>query len=70
MSAEDFKKGDDVTWNTRNGETHGHVVETVTEPMKIKNNEIKASEDNPKILVESDKTGAKAAHKPDTVHKA
>ncbi|GBR09064.1 MULTISPECIES: hypervirulence associated TUDOR domain-containing protein [Asaia] len=69
MSAKDFKKGDDVTWKTSNGETEGHVVKTVTKPMKIKKNEIKASKDDPKILVESDKTGAKAAHKPETLHK-
>jgi len=69
MSAKDFKKGDDVTWKTSNGETEGHVVKTVTKPMKIKSNEVKASKDNPKIVVESDKTGAKAAHKPDTLHK-
>jgi len=69
MSAKDFKKGDDVTWKTSNGETEGHVVKTVTEPMKIKKNEIKASKDDPKILVESDKTGAEAAHKPEALQK-
>ena len=69
MVSSKFSKGDDVTWNTRNGETEGHVVKTVTEPMKIKNNKVKASKDDPKVLVESDKTGAKAAHKPDALHK-
>ena len=69
MVSSKFSKGDDVTWNTRNGETEGHVVKTVTEPMKIKNNKVKASKDDPKVLVESDKTGARAAHKPDALHK-
>lgn len=69
MSSNDLKKGDDVTWKTSNGETDGHVVDTVIKPIKIKNNEVKASKDNPKVVVESDKTGAKAAHKPDTLHK-
>ncbi|WP_222548012.1 DUF2945 domain-containing protein [Asaia lannensis] len=69
MASSKFRKGDDVTWNTRNGETEGHVVKTVTKPMKIKNNKVKASKDDPKVLVESDKTGARAAHKPDALHK-
>lgn len=69
MASSKFRKGDDVTWNTRNGETEGHVVKTVTEPMKINNNKVKASKDDPKVLVESDKTGARAAHKPDALHK-
>lgn len=67
--AKDLKKGDEVTWNTPQGETEGKVEKTVTDDIKIKGNTIKASEDNPKVVVKSDKTGAKAAHKPESVDK-
>lgn len=69
MSGKEFDKGDDVAWNTRNGETEGHVVKTVTKPIRIKNNQVKASKDDPKIVVESARTGAKAAHKPESLKK-
>ncbi|AQS88993.1 hypothetical protein AA101099_2000 [Neoasaia chiangmaiensis NBRC 101099] len=62
-----FKKGDAVTWKTQHGETHGHVEKTITKQIKIKNNDVKALAKNPKIVVKSDKTQAKAAHKPDAL---
>jgi hypothetical protein len=66
---DDLSKGDDVTWNTPQGETEGEVVERITSDTTIKDNDVKASEDNPKYIVESDKTGARAAHKPDALDK-
>jgi hypothetical protein len=65
----DLSKGDDVKWNTSQGKTEGEVVERITDDIKIKDNKVQASEDNPKYLVESDKTGAKAAHKPESLDK-
>jgi hypothetical protein len=69
MAGKSFKSGDKVKWDTSQGETHGHVVKTITNPMKIKSYTAKASKDDPKILVESEKTGAKAAHKPEELRK-
>lgn len=66
---ETFKKGDSVAWDASQGEIHGTVVKKVTEPMKIKGHEVKASKDNPEYLVKSDKTGAEAAHKPGELRK-
>jgi hypothetical protein len=66
---DDLSKCDDVTWNTPQGETEGEVVERITSDTTIKDNDVKASEDNPKYIVESDKTGARAAHKPDALDK-
>ncbi len=57
------KPGDRVRWNTSQGETQGKVVKKLTEPTQIKGHAVKASPDNPEYLVESSKTGAKAAHK-------
>jgi hypothetical protein len=62
-------KGDKVEWNTSQGTTSGEVKKRVTSPTKIKGHEVKASEDNPQYVVESDKTGEQAAHKPDSLRK-
>lgn len=67
--AHTFKKGDKVAWDSRNGEVHGTVEKKITESMKIKNHEVKASKEEPQYLVTSDKTGAEAAHKPEELRK-
>jgi hypothetical protein len=61
---ETFKQGDKVAWNTSQGKTHGKVVKKLTSDVQIKGTKVTASEDNPSYLVESDKTGEEAAHKP------
>lgn len=62
-----FRKGDAVTWPTSQGETHGTVVRVLTSPTDIKHHRVAASKDNPEVLVKSDKSGAVAAHKPETL---
>jgi hypothetical protein len=64
-----LKKGDEVEWNTSQGKTHGKVVRKLTSPTKIKGHKVAASEDNPEFLVESDKSGEQAAHKPESLRK-
>ena len=65
-----WKKGDKVRWNTSQGETHGIVVDVKTSDFSIEGTDLKASEDDPRIVVESDKSGKRAAHKPDALKKA
>ena len=67
--ADEFRRGDAVEWNTPQGKTHGKVIRKLTEPTDIKGHHIAASKDNPEYLVESDKSGAQAAHKPDALKK-
>ena len=67
--AQDFKAGDHVAWNTSQGETRGVVKKRQTTPTKIKGHQVAASKDNPEYIVQSDKTGALAAHKPDALKK-
>lgn len=67
--AKELKKGDKVEWNSSQGTIKGTVEKKVTSPMKIKTHEVKASKENPEYLVKSDKTGAKAAHKPGQLKK-
>jgi hypothetical protein len=64
---EEFKKGDKVEWKTSQGMTSGKVVKKLSSPTDIKGHHVAASVDNPEYLVESDKTGKQAAHKPDTL---
>ncbi|HEX8373628.1 MAG TPA: DUF2945 domain-containing protein [Geminicoccaceae bacterium] len=66
---ESLKKGDKVSWDTSRGKTHGEVVEKLTSPKQIKGHVAKASKEEPQYLVESDKTGAQAAHKPEELEK-
>lgn len=63
------KSGDKVAWNTQHGETEGTVKKQVTKDAKVQGRTVKADKDNPKLVVESDKTGKQAAHKPDALHK-
>jgi hypothetical protein len=64
-----LKKGDQVEWETSQGTTSGKVKKRVTSATKIKGHEVKASKDNPQYVVESDKSGNEAAHKPDALRK-
>lgn len=57
-----LKPGDKVKWTHRQGASTGHVVKVQTKPTHIKDHKVSASKDHPEYIVESDKTGAKAAH--------
>jgi hypothetical protein len=69
MSGKSFKKGERVEWQTSQGTTHGKVVKKLTAPLEIKGHHVAASEENPEYLVESDKSGDEAAHKPEALKK-
>lgn len=69
MTEKTFKAGDTVAWDHSQGTTRGKVVRKLTRPMKIKDHTVAASPDNPEYLVESGKTGARAAHKPSELRK-
>ena len=58
-----LKRGDRVEWNTSQGKTAGKVVKKLTSKTRIKGHTAKATKEHPLYLVESAKTGAKAAHK-------
>ena len=64
------KKGDKVEWNASQGTIKGTVEKVVTSETKIKGHVAKATKDHPQVLVHSDKTGAKAVHKPEELKKA
>lgn len=70
MSEKLFSPGDRVKWDHSQGTTTGKVVRKVTRPTRIQDHKVAASKDNPEYIVESGKTGARAAHKPSALRKA
>ncbi|MFS0703690.1 DUF2945 domain-containing protein [Cellulomonas sp. 179-A 9B4 NHS] len=56
-------KGQKVSWNTSQGRTHGKTVERRTEDFTFDGQQFRASKDEPYWLVESEKSGKRAAHK-------
>jgi hypothetical protein len=68
--AKELKPGDRVQWNTPQGKTTGTVKKKLTAAKKIKGHVAKATREHPEYLVQSDKSGKQAAHKPGELHKA
>lgn len=59
----DLSVGDRVSWNTSQGRTRGRVVERKTRDFEFAGQHFTASSDEPAYLVESEKSGDRAAHK-------
>ncbi len=67
--AQEFKEGDKVEWNTPQGKTRGVIKEKLTSRTEVGGQTVAASDDDPRYLVESEKSGKEAAHKPDALTK-
>ncbi len=65
-----LRKGDKVHWNTPQGQTTGKTVEKKTQEFTFEGQKFDASEDAPYWVVESEKSGSRAAHKESTLKKA
>lgn len=70
MTEKTLEAGDTIRWDHSQGPTTGKVVKKVTSPTTIKGHKVAASKVNPEYIVESARTGARAAHKPSELHKA
>jgi hypothetical protein len=64
-----FQQGDHVQWNTSGGTTTGVIQKRLTSETHVSGQKVAASEDDPRYLVKSDKSGKEAAHKPDSLEK-
>ncbi len=69
MAQEEFEQGDEVEWNTPQGKTRGTVKKKLTSRTEVGGQTVAASEDDPRYLVQSEKTGKEAAHKSDALEK-
>ena len=67
--ADKLKEGDRVEWDTSQGKTRGKVIKKQTTRTKIKTHKVAASADKPQFIVESEKSGKRAAHKPGELRK-
>ena len=65
-----LSKGTRVSWNTSQGTTHGKAVDKRTEPFQHDGQKFNASADDPYWIVESEKSGARAAHKESSLTEA
>ena len=65
----EITKGDRVSWNTSQGRTRGVVVERKTRDFEFADQHFTASADEPAFIVESDKSGDRAAHKGSALRK-
>lgn len=70
MSERTFREGDRVAWDHSQGTARGKVVRVATTDGHIKDFHYRASEDDPRFIVESEETGAHAAHTADELRKA
>ena len=66
---EELKQGDEVSWKTHGTTTSGTVQEKITSDTEAAGRTVRASKDDPQYLVESDKSGRDAVHKPDALTK-
>ena len=63
------KRGDRVEWSSHGGTAVGKVKKKLTSDTQIKGQQIRASEDDPRYLVESEKSGGEAAHKAEALER-
>ena len=65
----ELEVGDRVSWNTSQGRTRGKVVERKTKDFEFAGQHFTASNDEPAFMVESEKSGDRAAHKGSALRK-
>ncbi len=62
------KQGDHVTWRSHGQTVEGTVKKEITQDTEAAGRTVRASDYEPQYLVESDKTGREAVHKPEALH--
>jgi hypothetical protein len=62
--ADELRKGDEVEWSSHGGTAVGRVIRKITSNTTAAKRKVRASKDEPQLLVRSDKSGGEAVHKP------
>jgi len=65
----DLKPGDRVDWNTPQGMTTGKIVRAITTHSELDGHTVAASKDDVHYEVESEKSGKRAVHRAEALHK-
>ena len=66
--AQEFDKGDHVSWKSHGGTAEGTVQRKITDDTEAAGRTVRASEDDPQSEVKSEKSGGTAVHKPSALH--
>ncbi len=69
MTDKELSKGDEVSWKSHGGTAEGKVKKKITTETEAGGRTVKASKDEPQYLVESEKSGGEAVHKPGALKK-
>ncbi|MCW2759133.1 MAG: hypothetical protein JWO46_2879 [Nocardioidaceae bacterium] len=69
MTDKDLSTGDQVECNSHGSTAEGEVKKKITSDTRAAKRKVKASQDDPQYLVESDKSGGEAVHRPDALRK-
>ncbi|NEA43774.1 DUF2945 domain-containing protein [Streptomyces sp. SID11385] len=64
-----LRRGDDVAWSSHGQEVEGEVTKKVDTRTEAAGRTVDASPEEPQYEVESDKSGKRAVHKPDSLRK-
>jgi hypothetical protein len=64
-----FHVGDHVSWNSEAGRVRGVIQKKLTAATRLKGYIVRASEEEPQYVIESDKTDHVAVHKGSALHK-
>jgi hypothetical protein len=64
-----LKPGDRVDWNTPQGMTTGKIVRAITTHMELDGHTVAASKDDVHYEVQSEKSGKRAVHRAEALHK-
>ena len=67
--ADEFSKGDHVSWKSHGGTAEGTVEKKITKDTEEAGRTVRASKDDPQYLVQSEKSGGEAVHKPGALKK-
>jgi hypothetical protein len=62
------KKGQKVQWHSLPGYVDGEVVEVVYEEKEVDGKSVKASKEDPRVVLKSDSSGKICVHKPEAVY--
>ena len=69
MADDELHRGDKVTWKSHGGTAEGKVKKKITSETEAGGRKVKASKDEPQYLVQSEKSGGEAVHKPGALKK-
>ena len=69
MTDKSLRKGDRVEWDSHGGTAVGKVKKEITSDTEAAGRTVRASKDDPQYLVESEKSGGTAVHKPGALRK-